>query len=360
MDKCKFRKMYLVTGASGHLGSVLVRRILEEGSSVRALVLPGEEKFVPPGAEVFSGDITDASSLARFFPEGANSDITLVHSASIVSIASREHPRLWEVNVNGAENVFRFAKERGVGRTVYVSTVHAIPERPHHEEISEPSVFTENADGVVGGYARSKAAATALALRFAQEGLNLSVVFPSGIIGPGDTQKRNLSVRSIRAMVSGRIPCAVRGGYDFVDVRDVADGILTVAERGISGEGYILSGRYATIAELFSIARRFADRIRLGKSGATENQVCDANGLGTAAAKRAFCIPYCVAKFMAPAAEFFVRLTGGEPVITPYSVYTLQTNARFSRAKAEALGYSPRSIEESIWDMLREEFGNFL
>ena len=91
----------------------------------------------------------------------------------------------------------------------------------------------------------------------AQKGLNVSIVFPSGIIGPGDVLGGSFTSMA-KSFLTGKLPFAVRGGYDFVDVRDVAKGILACAENGEPGKGYILSGHYITIRRMLQIVGKAA------------------------------------------------------------------------------------------------------
>jgi len=323
-------KLYCVTGAAGHLGAAVVRQLLGRGDAVRALALPGEESFVPPGADVFTGNVLDRPAMDDFFRAADGRDTVLIHCAGIVTIAAKRDPRVWDVNVRGTQTVMAAARAAGVGRTVHVSTVHAIPEKPAPAVITETKTFSP--DAVTGQYAKAKAAATAHVLALAADGMNVSVVHPSGILGPGDARGSNNSVRTVEAMAKGRLPASIAGGYDFVDVRDAADGILRCIERGRPGECYILSGRYATITELAALTARLAGR-RPPRLTA----------------------PYALAKLIAPAAERLALLFGRKPVLTPYSVYTLQTNGRFSNEKAaRELGYHPRQLEETLRDMLAE------
>ena len=328
-------KLYMVTGATGHLGTVLVDKLIRAGKMVRCLVLPGEEREVSSMAEVCKGDVTDAESLDSFFADASGeaaaglSNAVLIHCAAKITIATEDDPEVRKVNITGTENVLRLALERGVGRVIYVSSVHAIPAPEAPALITEIREFSE--DLVHGQYARSKAAAAQIALDYAAKGLNLSIVHPSGIIGPGDHKGRNHMIRTIRAMAAGRINTAPEGGYDFVDSRDVADGILACAERGRAGECYILNGHYITVRGLIEMIHRIK-----GEGG------------------RVTAVPHEIARIFAPAAEYFgVLLGSAAPLYTPYAVETLKTNANFSHEKAaRELGYSPRELEESVRDSL--------
>ena len=322
-------KLYLITGATGHVGTVLISELLKQGKLIRALVLPGEADQLPPGIEVVEGDITDEGSLTPFFDRKGHDVLTLIHCAARITVASRPDPRVWQVNVDGTKNVMDMALRAGVERVVYISSVHAIPERPAPDSIRETDSFSP--DQVHGQYAKSKAAAAQLVLDYARKGLAVSIVHPSGIIGPGDTHRKNHMIRTLHAMAEGSIPLPLHGGYDFVDSRDVVAGILACEERGRRGECYILSGHYITVTELFNVVRRAK-----GKR------------------PRKFAVPYGVAKRLAPAAERLLGLFRKKaPLLTPYSVYTLHTNGNFSHEKAaRELGYTPREIETSIRDSL--------
>lgn len=318
------KQRYLVTGAGGHLGTMVVRRLADRGMAVRALVLPGER--VPAGAERIVGDVRSRESLASFFARTDGEALVLVHCAGIVTIASRPDPALWAVNVTGTANMLALARTHAVSRMIYVSSVHAIPETP--------GVIAERRDvlpeQVTGPYAKAKAAATRLAFEAADAGFAVSVVYPSGITGPGDSRGRNHLVRTVAAMAAGRMPVSVAGGYDFVDVRDVAAGILACAQQGAPGEGYILSGHAVSLAGL-------------------QARVCALCGRRPPR----WVMPAPAARIGAGLLE---RLSGRRAVCTPYAIDVLQTNGRFSHQKATAaFGYAPRSLMATLRDTLADK-----
>lgn len=322
-------KLYLVTGGTGHVGTVLIKELLAKNVSIRALVRPGRREGIPAGVDVYEGDITNLDSMRDFFQTSGFDSVTLIHCAALITITSRLNTQVWNVNVHGTENVMQLALNAAVDRVVYVSSVHAIPERPLGQIISEVSSFSPEL--VHGQYAKSKAAAAQVALDYAKKGLNLSIVHPSGIIGPGDTNIRNHMIRTIHAMAEGRIPVGLKGGYDFVDSRDVVSGILSCEEKGCCGECYILTGHYITVLQLLNVVRKIH-----GKK------------------ERKIEIPYGLVKAIAPISEGAARLIGRKaPLFTPYSVYTLHTNGDFSHEKAtRELDYQPRDIVDSIRDSL--------
>ena len=318
-------KLYLITGATGHVGTVLVDRLMKRHENIRALVLNSDTVQLPSGIDICCGDIRDRNSLLPFFQHSEYDDVTLIHCAAFITVATKYNPAVWETNVTGTNNIMDLALSYGVNRVVYVSSVHAIPERSFPEIISEVDSFSPEL--VHGQYAKSKAAAAQIVMDYAKKGLNVSIVHPSGIIGPGDIQQKNHMIRTIKALESGKIPVAIQGGYDFVDSRDVAEGILLCEENGKPGECYILNGHYITIKEMLNIIREIA-----GKN------------------KTDIELPYGFVKTIAPIAERVSLLfSNSVPLFTPYSVYTLHTNGFFSHEKANReFGYSPRDIEESV------------
>ena len=318
-------KLYLITGATGHVGTVLVDRLVERHANIRVLVHNGSIAQLSNGVDICCGDIRDRNSLLPFFQRGEFDDATLIHCAAFITVATKYNPAVWETNVTGTNNIMELALSNGVNRVVYVSSVHAIPERPFPEIISEVDSFSPEL--VHGQYAKSKAAAAQIVLDYAQKGLNVSVVHPSGIIGPGDIKLKNHMIRTLKAMESGKIPVAIQGGYDFVDSRDVANGILMCEENGKPGECYILNGHYITIKELLNIIREITGKHK------TDIE-----------------LPYSFVKTIAPIAERVSLLfSKSAPLFTPYSVYTLHTNGFFSHEKAyREFGYSPCDIEDSI------------
>lgn len=318
---------YLVTGATGFLGRAVVEELARRDAQVRALVLPDDPyaHLLPEKVRSIAGDVCDKDALASFFAD-ADSRTCVIHCAGIVSVASRPGPKLYQVNVGGTWRILRQCIAHNVGKMIYVSSVHAIPEKPKGCLITEDCKFSPGL--VDGDYAKSKATATDLVLDAAAQGLNASIIFPSGIIGPGDVQGGSFTSMA-KSFLAGRLPFAVRGGYDFVDVRDVAQGLLACCEKGLPGKGYILSGHYATIGRMLQMVGAAANR-----------------------RYRPICLPLSLARLAAPGYERR-SLRAGKPLFfTPYSVSVLGSNGQFSHAAASArFAYEPRPMEETLQDM---------
>ena len=228
-------KKYLITGASGFLGSAVIGKLVATSAQIYALTLPNDRLAdkLPKEVNRINGDVCDFSSLSEFF-QISDESTCVIHCAGIVSVASRPDDRIYKVNVEGTKNILACAESRKVAKLIYVSSVHAIPEQPKGILIKEVNEFSP--ENVFGQYAKTKAVATQAVLDATKRGLNASVVFPSGIIGPNDEAKGSIT-SMLSSYLAGKLPVAVKGGYDFVDVRDVADGIISCAEKGEKGRG---------------------------------------------------------------------------------------------------------------------------
>ena len=168
---------YLVTGATGFLGRAVAEELVRRKAQVHALVLHDDPciNLLPKEVHTVIGDVCDKGSLSDFFAD-ADSRTCVIHCAGIVSVASRPGPRLYQVNVGGTWRVLRQCMAHDVGKMVYVSSVHAIPEKPKGCIITEDCEFSPGL--VDGDYAKSKAAATELVFDAAERGLNASIVLP--------------------------------------------------------------------------------------------------------------------------------------------------------------------------------------
>lgn len=321
------RKLYIITGAKGHLASTIIKYLRERNCDIRGLILPCEEVKSDERVTYYKGDVTDMSSLTEIFSDTEDKEITVIHAAGIISIAEKVTPELYNVNVGGTENIIAKCIESKVKRLVYVSSVHAIPEKDENATIEEVSVFSK--DLVVGAYASTKAEATRQVLEAAKNKLDTVVVHPSGIIGPYDGGNNHM-VQLIDMYVSGKLPAGVVGGYDFVDVRDVAKGCIAAAEKGKRGDCYILSNRYFTVKELL-------DCMRIISGG-----------------KKKVCLPLSLAVAFVPMFEWIAKKTDTRPLYTKYALYTLSSNGHFSHDKATAeLGYKPRDMILTLKDTIQ-------
>ncbi len=323
-------KLWIITGANGHFANTLIRELLNQGESVLGFVLPNDTSKALVGLNVLKveGDITSSSDIERLIDESGTdpSEICLVHAAGIVSIDFKEKERIHEVNVGGTRNVAEICLLKGIGRFIYVSSVHAMMELPNKQSIVEVSEF--NPDWVEGLYAKSKAEATREVYKMMKLGLSANLVFPSGMIGPYDFGCSHMTQMVLDYGV-GRLKAYVDGGYDFADVRDVAAALIRVVKDREAGDHYILSGEYISVKEIVDV---------LGE--VFPNYQCKLK------------LPLGLAKASAPLAEIYYRILHQKPLYTRYSLFTLASNSNFSHALAsKELGYQPRKADESLRDM---------
>ena len=320
-------ELYLITGGAGYLGNTLVRELLKRKKNIRILVFPGEESIPQGDIEVFYGDILKPESMTDFFKNNQNRELILIHTAGIVSIASKYQQKIYDVNVIGTKNIIALCEKYRVNKMIYTSSVHAIPEKEKGETIVEVEEF--DPDTVVGLYAKTKAEATALVLDAVKRGLDARVVHPSGICGPFDEGRGYLTTLVIH-YYTGKLTSALNGGYDFVDVRDVAEGIILCSEKGKRGECYILSNEYFTVQEMLKMLHQLTGKKEIKRI-----------------------LPSWFINLVAPLAELYYRIIHQPPLFTVYSIYTLNTNAIFSHEKAtRELGYRTREMKETLEDTI--------
>ncbi len=314
----------VVTGATGHVGNVLIRELLAQGYVVRALVLPDDDcrPLNNLDLEIVHGDITNPSELLAAF-SGAD---LVFHLAGIVTIMPGMTEVLERVNVGGIRNVITACRATGVRRLVYTSSIHAIAEPPHGTVIDEAQPF--DADRVLGDYARSKARATLLLINeVSKGGLDAVICCPTGIIGPFDHGISNIG-QLILDFASGRLKSYVSGAYDFVDVRDVARGLILASRKGRTGRHYIFSGAQVQVPDLMAELA-----VDIGYPAPT------------------YRIPAGIARAAGVLASIYYRLLRRRPVFTAYSIDVLRSNSQVSSARArEELGFTTRAWQESIRD----------
>lgn len=315
--------MILITGATGHIGNVLARELLKRDERLRALVLPGEDLKPLDGLdiELVEGDILNPTSIKGAF-QGIQD---VFHLAGIISIMPGKDNQVQQVNVQGTHNVILSARAAGVRRLIYTSSIHALTRIPHGNVIDERVPF--DPEHATSDYDRSKAQASLAVARAARQGLDAVIACPTGVTGPFDFRRSEMGQLILDTM-KDKPQFYVDGAYDFVDVRDVAGGLILARERGRDSETYILSGEQMSLKGLIEIVRGIT-----GGSGVNIR------------------IPMGLARLAAMIAPLYYRLARARPRFTPYALATVTSNSVISNAKARReLGYAPRPLHESIAD----------
>ena len=316
--------MIVVTGATGHIGNVLVRTLLSQGEKVRVFLLPGEPTDSLDGLhyETARGNVLNKKSLEAAF-KGAKA---VFHLAGIIAITPGKRKLLYDVNVQGTKNVINACLKMKVKRLIYTSSIHAFVEPPRHKIIDETQLIIP--EGVNGHYAKSKAIATLDILRAVKKrNLDAVICCPSGVIGPYDYNISEMG-RMIIDFGRKKLKAYINGAYDFVDVRDVVNGLIAAWKKGRKGEIYILSGEQIKIKEIL-------------------NNLQNASGVNPPD----FVLPAWIAIATSPFAILHYKLRRQKPIFTAYSVKTLRSNSKTDHTKARhELGYCPRSARESLTD----------
>ena len=314
----------LVTGATGFVGSAIVRALLTRGDHVRVLVRRGSDRrnIADLPVEVVEGDLADTASLAPALL-GCKS---LYHTAADYRLWARDARQLYRVNVDGTRELMLAAAAADVERIVYTSSVATLGVVPGGIADETTPVTLE---AMVGDYKRSKYLAEQEVLRLvADNGLPAVVVNPSAPVGPRDI-KPTPTGRMIRDAAEGRMPAYVDTGLNIVHVDDVADGHLLAFEHGRVGERYVLGGENMSLAQILAVIARLAGRrpprIKL---------------------------PHGLILTIAHVVEGFARLTRADDLqLTVDGVRMARKRMFFSSAKAEAeLGYRARPAEEALAD----------
>lgn len=317
----------LVTGATGFLGSRLVRKLVEAGHPVKILARAGSsmrglEGLPPDQIEVAIGDITIEHTIYRALI-GCD---RLFHVAANFKMWDREPSRILDAAIVGTEATLSAARRQGIEKIVVTSSVAAVGATSEAVPMDETFHFNREDSET---YIVAKWQAEKVALEEASKGLPVVVVNPTGIYGPGDW-KPTPSGEAILKYMNWKLPMGfpvTEGGINVVDVDDVADGHILAMERGRVGERYILGGENISFEQLFAILSDITGLVGPGKKS-SEGQ----------------------AMLLGRAMEAWARLTGGDPAVT----YKLARDFAchyvwVSSAKAEKeLGYRHRSARQAL------------
>lgn len=313
-----------ITGASGHAGVNLCRQLQKSGDEIRVLVHNNIDKLPDLNVEIVYGDLFDKQSLIRLF---ACTDVVF-HLAAQISIDNRNKSSVYKTNVEGTANVIETCKTAGVKKLVHFSTIHTLKTSGVDHEVNDNNPLITRSSNV---YEYSKAAAEKLVLAAVADGLDAVVLNPTAIIGPYDFKPSYLGQALIK-IYKNQLPMLIPGGYDFVDVRDVAEAAISAATNGRIGERYILSGQWLTLKEL---------SMKIGEL--------------TGHKTPGYVAPTWLAKAGLPFIHSWAKLSDRHPLYTSESLEILKSSSRnISSQKAKnELGFAPRPIEETLRDMFR-------
>jgi dihydroflavonol-4-reductase len=320
----------LVTGASGLVGANLVRTLLEQGRHVSALVHADRRALAGLDVETISGDVRDPDSLDHAMP-GVE---VVYHLAGSISLSMDSWPDVRAINALGTRNVVAACLNHGVRRLVHFSSIDALRQFPLDQPLYENQALIDeglSADDLaqIPPYDLSKAQAEREVLAGIKAGLDAVIIRPTAMLGPFDFKPSYLGQALIQ-LANRKIPALVKGGFNWVDVRDVVHGAILAEQQAPSGAIFMLGGNWHTI-------RQVAER------------VADFSGR----AAPFFSVPMWLADAFAPVMLKLARFNGTQPIYTRVTLTALRGNRNVSSARAQReLGYTARPLAETVHDTL--------
>jgi dihydroflavonol-4-reductase len=307
-----------VTGATGHIGIVLVRRLVADGHAVRAVVHTDGAVLDGLAVERVRGDVRDPRSLRAAF-DGQD---VVFHLAAMIEIRKQDEDRVRAVNVDGVRNTAEAALDAGVRRMVHVSSVHAYDTWRLGGELREEGARAGRSHPA---YDRSKADGEAELRRVIARGLDATVLNPVGVLGPWD-HRPSLLGTTVMAMYRGRFRFVPNGGFCWVDVRDVVDAAVRAVEHGERGANHLLSAGFLSLRQMHGLARR--------KRGGSNWHVP---------------MPLRVLRRIPPAIDRLGLSRFSPPNFTSDALFTLGSRLAVDTSRARAvLGFAPREPAESL------------
>ncbi|ADE16044.1 hopanoid-associated sugar epimerase [Nitrosococcus halophilus Nc 4] len=316
-----------VTGATGFVGSAVVKQLLNAGETVRVLARPNSNRrnLEELPVEIFEGDLQDQ----RLLEKALHGCQALFHVAADYRLWARRSQDFYDTNVQGSQNILLAGAEAGVKRIVYTSSVATLGLNTDGTPADEET--PSSLETMIGHYKRSKFLAEEAVKDLGDRlGLDIVIVNPSTPIGPRDI-KPTPTGKVIVMAAAGGMPAYVNTGLNVVHVDDVATGHLLAFEKGETGNRYILGGENLTLREILEsvahLTQRRPPKIRLS--------------------------PHAVMP-IAYLAQGWAQLTGGkEPMTTVDGVRMAKKYMFFSSARAEQmLGYKFRPAQEALHDAI--------
>lgn len=312
-----------VTGASGHIGNCLVRKLIERGYEVSVLVHQFNSNLHRLNVCEIQGNLLQIDTLHQLC-KGAE---VVFHLAAKITIDNKNADEVYAINVKGTQNILDAALEQKITKFIHFSSIHAFLNRDPSQLLDESSPLNITSKSM---YESTKAKSEELVSKAVERGLHAVVLCPTAVIGPFD-YRQSLLGQAIQKMYANSLPMLVKGGYNWVDVRDVVDGAIKAMEKGEKGEKYILSGTYCSLKELSVLLGNVFNR----KTPRYE-------------------APISLARFALPFIQVFSSLTHSDPLYTSQSLEILTHSPQnISNQKAQQqLGYTVKPLSETLRDTI--------
>jgi dihydroflavonol-4-reductase len=309
-----------ITGTSGHIGANLCRALINKGHEINALLHTDDRAILGLPINIIKGNVTEINSLDDLI---RGVDI-VIHAAAYISVNQHNDQLVIDTNVNGTRNIIAKCLEHKVKRLMHFSSIHAFNAFPLDQPLDETRDLVVKHTYI---YDNTKAASEKLVVEAHANGLETIILSPTSVIGPFDF-KPSMVGRSLINIYKKNVPALIEGGYNFVDVRDLANATINAITMGRPGEKYLLSGKWHSIKEFGDIIEKVSGVKRPW-----------------------FICPIWLAKLSLPLAKLFLN----DQIRLIFNKQTLEIleagHRNISSAKAsKELNFTCRSLEESITD----------
>lgn len=311
-----------VTGASGHIGNVICRLLIERGYHVKAFYHSDKSSLAGLNLEMIKGSVLSLDDLSELI---VGCEI-VINCAAIISINGDKDGLVFKTNTEGPGNVLSVSLKNGVKKIIHVSSVHAVHDLPHDLPYDESRPY-KTSDHYAYDY--SKAKGEQIMLKESEsKPIEVVIVRPSSVIGPFDFKPSKMG-KALMDFYHGKMPVIPAGGYDFVDVRDVSASICNAITNGKNREVYLLSGKYCCFEELLKLVHEITQK--------NMPRVV---------------VPFWFLKASVPFVKLFSMLTKEPPSITYESISAIQEgHPEMNNSKArKALAHHPRALRETLED----------
>ncbi len=318
---------YIVTGATGYVGGVFTKKLLEEGCKVIGFARSEKKAkrvFGENMPQMVYGDVTNKQDVERLFT-GANENFVVIHTVAKVSIGEASKAELMSVTVDGTKNVVDECINKGVKKLIHISSTESLPKKVKLDKDLAGYLPIPEKSGK--GYGRTKAMADKIVLQ-AKDKLDVSIIMFASVLGPGDYTNGHMQQMFIN-YIEGKLPASIKGGYNDFDIRDVALVLPQIIEKSRSGECYIFAHQPNTINDSLEVIAK-----KLGK-------------------KKLVTLPIWLAYLGVPIFAIKSKISGERPLYTSSALSILKEDADFSIEKTKKeFGYNPRPLSETVSDQV--------
>ncbi len=318
---------YIVTGATGYVGGVFVKKLMSLGCNVLGFARSEKKAkrvFGDNLPKMIYGDITKKEDVERLF-DNADENFVVIHTVAKVSIGEASKEELMSVTVDGTKNVVNECVKHKVRKLIHISSTEALPKNTELDK--NLTDYIPNPDKCRKGYGRTKAMADKLVLEASKE-VDVSVIMFASVLGPGDYTNGHMQQMFID-YIEEKLPASIKGGYNDFDIRDVADVLPNIIEKSRNGECYVFAHQPNTINDSLDVIAE-----KLGK-------------------KKLVTLPIWIAYLGVPIFAIMSKISGKRPLYTSSALATLKEKADFSIEKArKEFGYNPRPLKETVGDQV--------